>query len=154
MSHENVESKIEKLLKPIIENLEYELYDVLYVKEGKDYYLRIIIDKIGGISIEDCEKVNNAIDEVLDEADIIKESYFLEVSSPGIERNLRKSWHFEKQIGNEINIKLFKNVEGQKEISGILKSYNEENLELETENKILNIDTKNIAIARTVADLF
>lgn len=154
MSHENIESRIEKLLKPIITNLEYELYDVVYVKEGKEFYLRIIIDKIDGISIEDCEKVNNAIDEVLDEADLIKEGYFLEVSSPGIERNLRKSWHFEKQIGNEINIKLFKSVEGQKDITGILKSYNGDNLELEVENKILNIETKNIAIAKVVADLF
>ena len=154
MSHINVEAQIENLLKPIINELQYELYDVQYVKEGKDYYLRIIIDKPQGISIEDCEKVNNAIDEVLDREDIIPTSYFLEVSSPGIERILRKTWHFERQIGNKINVKLFKAINKQKEIEGILKSYNEKELELELESEILNIDVKNIALAKTVADIF
>lgn len=154
VTNHNIESKIENLLTPIIHQLDYELYDVQYEKQGKDYYLRIIIDKTGGISIEDCEKVNHAIDAVLDEADIISTSYFLEVSSPGIERVLRKDWHFEKQIGNEINIKLFKPMEKQKELKGILKSYQKDELELEIDTKIWKIDTKNIAIAKTVAELF
>ena len=98
LGKENVETKVENLLEPIITNLNYTLYDVQYQKEGKDYYLRVTIDKPGGISIEDCETVNRAIDDILDEANLIKESYFLEVSSPGIERILRKPWHFENQI--------------------------------------------------------
>lgn len=154
MSHINVEAKIENLLKPIINNLQYELYDVQYVKEGKDYYLRIIIDKNEGISIEDCEKVNNEIDEMLDREDIISTSYFLEVSSPGIERLLRKPWHFEKQIGNKVNVKLFKAIDGQKEFEGILKNYNENGLEIEIEKETLSIDIKNIALAKTVSDIF
>ncbi len=154
MTNHNIESKIENLLKPIIHQLEYELYDVQYIKEGKDYYLRITIDKSAGISIEDCEKVNNAIDSILDEADIISGSYFLEVSSPGIERVLRKEVHFQKQIGNEIYIKLFKPMEKQKELTGILRNYQKDELQLEIDTQIWNIDTKNIAIAKTVANLF
>ena len=150
MKRVSVEEKIENLLEPIISKLGYILYDVQYVKEGKDYYLRITIDKDGGISIEDCENVNNAIDEPLDEADIIQDSYILEVSSPGIERVLRKSWHFEKQIGNMINIKLFKAINKVKEFSGILREYNEENLKLEIDGKLVTFDIKDVAIAKTV----
>lgn len=154
MSHNNIESKVETLIEPIIHELEYDLYDVQYVKEGKDYYLRIIIDNLKGITIEDCEKVNNAIDEILDEADFINTSYFLEVSSPGIERILRKPWHYEKQIGNKICVKLFKAINKQKEIEGILKEYNKEEIQLEKENETIKIEVKNIAMAKTIADIF
>jgi len=154
VSNSNIESKVQKLVEPIVNELGYELYDVLYVKEGKDYYLRIIIDKEDGINIDDCEKVNRGIDEPLDEADFIKESYFLEVSSPGIERVLRKTWQYEKQIGNKINLKLFKAIDKQKEIEGILKQYSEDELQLLVDEEIINIDIKNIAIAKTVADIF
>ena len=106
----NIESKVTNLLEEIINNLGYDLYDVYYVKEGKDYYLRIIIDKQAGIDLDDCEKVNNSINDILDEADLIKEQYFLEVSSPGLERVLRKEKHFKSQIGNMILVKLFKKV--------------------------------------------
>ena len=92
----NIEEKVEMLIKPKVENIGYELYDVLYLKEGKNYILRIVIDNENGISLEDCEKVNNEITDILDEADYIKEQYYLEVSSPGIERILRKKWQLEK----------------------------------------------------------
>lgn len=154
MSNQNIESKVEDLLKPIIQDLGYILYDVQYIKEGKDFYLRVTIDKPEGISIEDCETVNGVINEPLDEIDCIKESYFLEVSSPGLERVLRKKWHFEKQIGNKIQIKLFKSIEKKKELEGILKSFSDEYLELEIEGKITQIDRKNIAMAKTVCDVF
>ena len=107
LASNNIESKVENLLNSSIEALGYELYDVLYEKEGKDYYLRIIIDKPEGIDINDCEIVNNEINPILDEADSIKEQYFLEVSSPGIERTLRKEKHFLNQIGNEIKFNKF-----------------------------------------------
>jgi len=152
LAGENIESKVQNLLEPIIQNLGYELYDVLYIKEGKDYYLRIVIDKESGIDINDCEKVNDAINDILDEADYIKDQYFLEVSSPGVERLLRKEKHFEKQIGNKISVKLFKAIENQKEIVGILRSYNQEELIIEQENKEMRIEVKNIAIAKTVFD--
>ena len=154
MSQKNIEAKIEDLVRPIIENLSYELYDVEYVKEGKDYYLRITIDCDKGISIEDCEKVNDAIDEPLDKADFIKDSYYLEVSSPGIERNLRKPEHFEKQIGNTICVKVFKAIDKQKEWIGVLKSYESDFLVLEVENELKKIEHNNIAIAKVFAELF
>ncbi len=150
MAVNSIESKVEKRLKPIIENLNYELYDVQYVKEGKDYYLRIIIDKDGTIDINDCEIVNNAITDILDEEDYIKEQYYLEVSSPGLERVLRKKEHFLKQIGNEISIKLFKAIDKEKELIGVLKEYNDNEIILEMDNKNINIDLKNIALAKTI----
>jgi ribosome maturation factor RimP len=121
----SIEEKVESLITNPINELGYELYDVQYVKEGKDYYLRIVIDKEDGIDINDCETVNNAINDVLDEADYIKEQYFLEVSSPGLERTLRKNIHFQKQIGNKISVKLFKAIDKQKELVGILKKYSD-----------------------------
>lgn len=152
MAGENIETKVQNLLEPIIKNLGYELYDVLFVKEGKDYYLRVVIDKASGIDLNDCEKVNNSISGILDEADYIKDQYFLEVSSPGVERLLRRNSHFEKQIGNKIYVKLFKAIDKKKEIVGILESYNQEELVIKQENKKINIEVKNIAIAKTVFD--
>lgn len=150
MASNNIESKVEKLLSNSIENLGYELYDVLYEKEGKDYYLRIIIDKPGGIDINDCEKTNNEINPILDEADYIKEQYFLEVSSPGVERTLRKEKHFLNQIGNEISVKLFKPINKQKELIGILKEYNKNEITIETNESTIKIDLKDIALAKTI----
>ena len=143
-----IEDKVEKLVREKIETLGYELYDVEYSKEGKNYFLRIFIDSPKGIDLNDCEKVNDGINELLDQADYIKEQYFLEVSSPGIERTLRKDKHLEQNIGKEINIKLFKKDEnGKKEYQGILKQYNEEKIELEEE---ITIERKNIAQIKTV----
>ena len=143
-----IEDKVEKLVKEKIETLGFELYDVEYSKEGKNYFLRIFIDSPKGIDLNDCEKVNDGINELLDQADYIKEQYFLEVSSPGIERTLRKDKHLEQNIGKEINIKLFKKDEnGKKEYQGILKQYNEEKIELEEE---ITIERKNIAQIKTV----
>lgn len=90
MSVSNIETRVENLLKNIIEDLGYELYDVLYVKEGKEFYLRVVIDKPDGIDINDCEKVNDAINDILDEADYIKDQYFLEVSSPRYRKKFKK----------------------------------------------------------------
>ena len=91
----SIEEKVEELIKSKIQQIGYELYDVEYIKEGKDYFLRIFIDKQDGIDLTDCEKVNNEINDILDKADYIKQQYFLEVSSPGIERVLRKDKHLE-----------------------------------------------------------
>ena len=150
MAESSIEAKVEKLLEKIISDLGYYLYDVLYVKEGKDYYLKIIIDKESGISLEDCETVNNAINDILDEADYIRDQYFLEVSSPGIERTLRNQRHFEKEIGNEILLKLFKPINKQKEVIGVLKEYNNKEIVLQVEKEDIIIDLKNIALAKTI----
>ena len=144
----SIEERVENLLKEKIESIGYDLYDVEYSKEGKNYFLRIFIDKEDGIDLKDCEKVNDEINEILDQADYIKDQYFLEVSSPGIERVLRKNKHLEQNIGKEINIKLFKKDEnGNKEYQGNLKSFNEEKIELEDGTII---ERKNIAQIKTV----
>lgn len=154
MANQNIETKVENLIQPVIQNLGYDLYDVQYLKEGKDYYLRITIDKSEGITIQDCENVNHAIDEILDESDFISTAYFLEVSSPGLERILRKPSHFEKQIGNQIQVKLFQAIEKQKELQGILIESNENELKMQINEKLIKIEKKNIAVAKTVADIF
>ena len=143
-----IEDKVEALVKEKIESIGYELYDVEYAKEGKDFFLRIFIDRPEVIDLNDCEKVNNEINELLDTADYIKEQYFLEVSSPGIERVLKKDKHLEKSIGKEISVKLFKKDENKnKEYQGILKSFDADKIELE--NDII-IERKNIAQIKTV----
>ncbi|MBO5349373.1 MAG: ribosome maturation factor RimP [Clostridia bacterium] len=145
----NIEEKIENRISPIINNLGYKLYDVQYAKEGKDYFLRIFIEKENGeIDLNDCEKVNNAITDILDEEDYIKEQYFLEVSSTGVEKMIRKEKHLKENIGELITIKLFKPVENSKEYIGKLIKYNEETLTIELENKEIEIERKNISLIK------
>lgn len=147
----SIEEKVEKLIEPKIQQIGYELYDVEYAKEGKNYFLRIFIDKKEGIDLNDCEKVNDAISDLLDEADYIKDQYFLEVSSPGVERVIRKGKHLQKNIGMEIAIKLFKkDKEGKKEYQGILKKYDNQNLEIEVMKKTIIVERKNIAQIKTI----
>lgn len=161
-----IENKVEDLIKEKIEAKGYELYDVEYVKEGKDHFLRVYIDKEKGISLEDCEKVSNDINQPLDEANIIADQYFLEVSSPGVERILRKDKHLRSNIGKEVEIKLFKKDEnGNKMYEGKLKEFNEETIEIEIPKidierkkeeqiksitQIIEIQRKDIAQIKTV----
>ena len=144
----NIEEKVENLIKNKVENLGYELYDVQYAKEGKDYYLRIFIDKETGIDLNDCEKVSDTINPILDTADYIKEMYFLEVSSPGIERVLRKEKHLERAIGKEIEIRLFKPKKKKKELVGILEKYDENTIYLKIEEEPTQIERKNISLMK------
>lgn len=149
----SIEEKVEKLLNPIIEKIGYELYDVEYAKEGKNNFLRIFIDNPKGIDLNDCEKVNDAITDILDEENYIKDQYFLEVSSPGVERVLRKEKHLEKNIGTEISVKLFKKDEnGKKEYQGILKKFDENQIKIQDEEnqKEIEIERKNIAQIKTI----
>ena len=146
----NIEEKVENLVKGKIESLGYSLYDVEYAKEGPNYFLRIFIDKPEGIDLNDCETVNNAIMDDLDKEDPIKEQYFLEVSSPGVERILKKDSHLEQNIGNEVQVKLFKKDENnKKEYIGILKQFDENQIVIEDEDDI-KIERKNISQIKTV----
>ncbi len=120
---ETYESRTEQLLTPIAEQNGVEIYDVEYVKEGSDWYLRAYIDKPGGVNISDCENVSRALSDALDAEDFIPDAYILEVSSPGLGRTLRKDRHLEKSLGMEVEIKTYKPVDGQKEYAGILKAY-------------------------------
>ena len=145
----SIEERVESLIESTVNNLGYELYDVEYAKEGKDYFLRIFIDKEAGIDLNDCEKVNDGINDLLDQADYIKEQYFLEVSSPGIERVLRKDWQLKKYLGEEVEIRLFKKDEyGQKEYIAKLIEVTEEYLKIQNEEQELKIDRKNISLVK------
>lgn len=146
----SIEERVENLLEKTINDLGYTLYDVEYAKEAKNYFLRIFIDKADGIDLNDCEKVNNAITELLDEADYIKDMYFLEVSSPGIERVLRKDKHLKQYIGEKIEVSLFKPINGNKQIQGALEKFNSENIALKYNNEILEIPRKGISLIKTV----
>lgn len=155
----NIEEKVENLIKKKIEDLGYQLYDVQYVKEGQSYFLRIFIEKENGsIDLNDCEKVNDGINDLLDKVDYIKEQYFLEVSSTGIEKVLRKDKHLEDNIENEVQVNLFKPMEllGKKikEVKGVLKSFNKDKIILQTENKDtlqeILIERRNISQIKTV----
>ena len=128
---ETYEAKAEELLLPIVEKMGIEIYDVEYVKEGSDYYLRAYIDKPEGVNINDCEAVSRAFSDKLDEVDPIPDAYILEVSSPGLGRTLKKDRHLEKSIGQEVEVKLFKAVdakEKQKEFSGVLEAFDAETI--------------------------
>ncbi len=145
-----IEEKVEFLIKQKIENIGYELYDVLFFKEGSNRILRIVIDSKDGISLDDCEKVNNEIKDLIDEADLIQEQYFLEISSPGIERVLRKDWQLKKFIGEEVEVKLFKKDEkGNKNYIGILSEVSDKILEMDI-GGVIKIDRKNISQVKTV----
>ena len=126
-----MEEKIEALIGKTVEELGYELYDVIYEKEAQDYYLRIFIDTPEGISLDDCEKVNDAINPILDEANYIKDQYFLEVSSPGIEKPLKTFEQVEKSIGEYVYAKFKNPKSGLHEVEGYLKSIEDQQLEFE-----------------------
>lgn len=152
----DIEKKVETLVTPVINQLGYEVYDVIYEKEAQDYYLRIFIDKPEGIDLNDCEKVNDSITNLLDESNYIKNQYFLEVSSPGIERIIRQDKHYQANINKEIYVKLFKPINIMdkkiKELIGILNSFDKEyiNIEIKEQDEIIKINKKDIANIKTV----
>lgn len=120
------------LIEPIIEELGLELWDVRYVKEGAQWYLRVFIDKPEGVNIEDCEKVSRAIDQPLDDLNPIEQSYCLEVCSPGIERELIREEHFMKFMGADVIVKMIRPIEGiGKEFGGVLTDYNKGEVTIE-----------------------
>ena len=146
MKKADIEKRTEELVIPIIERFGYELWDVEYVKEGSDYYLRIYADKEGGFTVEDCEAVSRAIDPLLDEEDFISDAYILEVSSPGLTRKLVKERDFERSVGRLIRVNLFKAIDGEKSFVGNLAEYDNDNLTVEiTADNIVTIPRNNIS---------
>ena len=129
---ETYEARTEELLLPIAEKNQVEIYDVEYVKEGSEWYLRAYIDKEGGVNINDCETVSRALSDELDRTDFIDDAYILEVSSPGLGRTLKKDKHLAKSIGEEVEIKTYKPIDKSKEFAGILKAFDEETLTIVT----------------------
>lgn len=150
---EDYEIKTEELLTPIAEAHGVRVYDVEYVKEGSDYYLRSYIDKDGGVTIDDCEAVSRLLNEELDKADFIADSYIMEVSSPGLGRTLKKDRHFEYCLGENVEVKLFKPVEGCKDFEGTLKSFDKDTVTIAIEGSDDKVfGRKDIAIIRLALD--
>ena len=150
---EQYEQETENLILPIIEKNRFELVDVEYVKEGGTWYLRAYIDKPGGITVDDCEVVNRALSDLLDQEDFIEESYILEVSSPGLGRPLKKEKDFKRSLGEEVEIRTYRAINGQKEFTGILEAYDKDTVTLQVgEEEKITLDRSGIALIRLAFD--
>ena len=152
-----VTAVIEQLLIPIVDELNLELVDVEFVKEGRNYYLRVYVDTPeGGIDIEQCVQVSERLSAVLDEEDPIEQNYYLEVSSPGAERPLKKEEDFKKAVGKYIYVKTYEPVKDMKELQGYLTAYTEQGLEMEIRIKTRKvnvlIEKEKVAQARLAID--
>ena len=151
---EEYESRTEKLMLPIVEEMNFELVDVEYVKEGGNYFLRAYIDKGGGITINDCETVSRRLSDLLDEADFIPDSYILEVSSPGLGRPLKKDKDFARSIGKKVEIRLFQAVNRNKEFTGVLSAYDKDSVTITQEDsEVIIIPRSGIALIRLALDI-
>ena len=147
------EQRTEEILQPIMEKNGFELWDVEYVKEGSNWYLRAYIDKPGGIMINDCEVVSRELSDILDTEDFIEGAYILEVSSPGLGRPLKKDKDFERSIGEEIEIRTYRAIDRQKEFVGILKAYDKDTVTIQYENEeVKTFDRSDIALVRLAFD--
>lgn len=150
---EEYEARTEKLLLPIMEELNFELVDVEYVKEGGSWYLRAYIDKEGGITVDDCEVVARRMNDLLDEEDFIEESYIFEVSSPGLGRPLKKEKDYARSMGKELEIRTYRAINRQKEFYGILTGYTADTVTITTEDEEeLTFQKKEIALIRLAFD--
>lgn len=143
-----IDEALEKLATDVCERHGVYIYNTEYKKEGSEYFLRLFIDKDGGVTIEDCENVSREISPLLDDLTFIKEAYIFEVSSPGIDRALTRDWHFEKVMGEEIEIKLFAPLDGKKEISGVLTDYSDGVITVSENDKEITIEKSKAASVR------
>ena len=143
---------VREAIEPTIVELGYSVWDITYSKVGADYHLEVTIDSENGINIDDCERVHRAIDPIIDECDPIEDFYYLDVSSPGIERELRTEEHILSCIGWEVEAKLYSQVNGAKQHRGFIESYEDGILTLENDQGKVAIERKNIGMLRTVYD--
>lgn len=144
----DIVSRVETLVMPIIEEGNFELVDVEYVKEGSNWYLRIYADKEGGININDCVDISRALEVKLDEEDFISNEYILEVSSPGLGRPLKKENDFRRSVGKEIDLKLYKAINKQKEFTGVLTGYDDETVTVDVDGEEMTFVRKDLALIR------
>lgn len=150
---EMYEQRTEELLLPIMEEHQFELVDVEYVKEGGTWYLRAYIDKEGGITVDDCEIVSRRMSDLLDEQDFIEESYIFEVSSPGLGRPLKKEKDYVRSMGKELEIRTYRAINKEKEFYGILKAYDESTVTIEMEDQTeMTFAKTDIALIRLAFD--
>ena len=146
---ESYEAKTEQLIQPLIDANNFELVDVEFVKEGSDWYLRVYIDKDGGITVDDCELISRAFNEILDREDYISEQYIFEVSSPGLMRPLKKEKDYKRIVGKLIDIKLYKPVDKCKEFTGVLDSYDKDTVTIKMDDDTQKtFDRSNLAMIR------
>ena len=145
---ETYEQKTEQLLLPIMEEHQFELVDVEFVKEAGNWFLRAYIDKPGGIGVDDCETVSRRLSDLLDEQDFIEESYTLEVSSPGLGRPLKKDKDFERNMGKLVEIRTYRPIEKQKEFCGILTAYDSNSVTIDEDGTERVFDKKDTALIR------
>lgn len=150
---EEIETKTRDLIMPVLENAGVGLYDIDYEKEGSDMYLRVYIDKEGGVTIDDCETVSRAFNGILDSEDYIEDAYIFEVSSPGLGRQLKKDIHFEKAIGMSVDVKTYKPIEKCKEFTGILKSFDQNTVTVTVDDKDVEFIRKDIAAVKITLDI-
>ena len=143
-----IETITEELLDPILAEKKFELVDIEYVKEAGNYYLRVYIDKEGGITIDDCEIVSRELGSLLDEKDPIKDPYILEVSSPGLDRPLKKEKDFKRSLGKTVELKLYQAINGTKEFEGILEDYNKDQITVQVDGENMTFQRNDIAIIR------
>ena len=148
----NIAGTVWDLIEPIADELGYKIWNVEYVREGADMYLRVTIDSEEGIDIDDCERMTRAIDPILDEADPIEDSYFLEVSSPGVERVLVTDEHFALMAGEEVEVKLYRAINGAKSIRGVLVGRGDGVVTVNTEDGEVKLEAKACARVTTVYD--
>ena len=146
----SIRETVREAIQPTVNELGYMIWDIVYAKVGADYHLEITIDKEGGINIDDCEKVHRAIDPILDEADPIEGFYYLEVSSPGIERELRTDEHITFSLGVRVEAKLFTAKDGRKSVRGTLSSFDGETIKIEAEGEMLEFKKSEISKLTTV----
>ena len=146
------EARTVTLLEPIAEKVGCEIYDVEYVKEGSEWYLRCYIDKPDGVNISDCENVSRALSDQLDEEDFIPDAYILEVSSPGLGRALKKDRHLQKSIGEAVELKTYRPIEKCKEFSGVLRSFDKDTVTIGTEEKEMVFQRSDVALIRLALD--
>lgn len=147
MAKANIEQLVEQLVQDIIHDSDIELVDVEYVKE-RDWYLRVFIDKPGSIEVDDCQMISEQLEKKLDALDPIKESYYLEVSSPGLDRPLKKDKDFTRHIGDKIEIHTFAPINGEKTIIGILKAFDDNNITVDVNDMPISIPREKISQVR------
>lgn len=152
MSGQRVEKIAERLVEPIIDSLQCELVDIEYKKEGSQWYLRIYIDKTGGVTIDDCQAVSEQVSKLLDEKDPIPHSYILEVSSPGLDRVLKKDSDFKRFKDSLIDVSLYKSIEGRKKYRGVLIDFTDEFLTVEVKEKTIDFKRSDIAMVRLAVE--
>ena len=145
-------NEIYEMVKPIADELNYDIYHVEYVKENGEFYLRIYIEKDGGITLSDCEALSRRVSDLMDEKDPIKDPYFLEVSSPGLNRTLFTENHYKRFIGREVMVRFTKSIDGKKNVKGILKEVNDDSIVVEAEN-LMNIPKDKIKSANIEGEI-